>query len=57
MKNLSKWLVVIGCALLLLAVVSRLTWIPIIVSGKAIKYISLIVLANTCFLLAVLSKK
>ena len=57
MPNLSKLLVVTGCLLILVAVISRVTWFPIIIAARPIKSISFVILANASFLLALLFKK
>jgi len=57
MKNLSKLFVVVGFALLLVALVLRVTPLSITVGGRAIRLITYLILANTSFLLAILSKK
>ncbi len=57
MKNLSKLFVVVGLALLLVALVLRLTPLSITVVGRPIRLITYLILANTSFLLAILSKK
>ncbi|MDD2752810.1 MAG: hypothetical protein PHN59_06725 [Candidatus Omnitrophica bacterium] len=54
MKTLEKVLLVAGLILLALAAFSKLFGRPQIAMG--VRIISLIILANTCFLLAVLSK-
>ena len=57
MTIISKLLIGIGCLLILAAVVLRLTWFPIVVATRPIQSISLVILANTTFLLAILFKK
>ena len=57
MGNVIKLFTVIGCLLLLAAVVLRITWFQIVIAGKPIQAISLVILANTSFLLALLFKK
>jgi len=57
MINLTRLFITVGCLLLLLAVVLRITWIPIIVSARPINLLSLVILANTCFILACVFKK
>jgi hypothetical protein len=57
MTNLSKLLVVLGCLLLFAGIVVRITWLPIMVTGSPIQSISLVILANTSFILACLFKK
>ena len=57
MTKISKLFIVIGCLLILAAVVLRITWFPIIVATRPIRSISLVILANTAFLLALLFKK
>ena len=54
MKTLEKVLLVAGLILLALAAFSKLFGRPQIAMG--VRIISLIILANTCFLLAILSK-
>ncbi len=54
MKALEKVLLVVGLILLVLAAYSKFFGRPQITMG--VRIISLIILANTCFLLAVLSK-
>lgn len=56
MKNLSKSFIVIGCFLLVIAVVSKFTS-PILRNALSMKAISFVILANTSFLLAILFKK
>ena len=57
MTNISKIFIAIGCLLILLAVVLRITWLPITIATQPIQYISLVILANACLLLAILLKK
>ena len=57
MTNMSKVFIALGCLLILAAVVLRLTWFPIVVTTRPIQSISLVILANTAFLLALLFKK
>jgi hypothetical protein len=57
MTNLTKLFLTVGCVLLLVAMVLRITWFPIIVSARPIHYASLLILANTSFILACLFKK
>jgi hypothetical protein len=57
MKNLNKLLIVVGIILILAAIVVRVGMIPIIVSGRSIKPSSMLIVANTAFLLALLTKK
>ena len=54
MKALEKLLLVVGLLLLALAAYSKLFGRPQIAMG--VRIISLIILANTCFILAMLSK-
>jgi hypothetical protein len=57
MKNLNKLLIVVGIILILAAIVVRVGMIPIIVSGSMIKPSSMLIVANTAFLLALLTRK
>ena len=57
MNNLTKLLIAVGIILILSAVVLRVTMIPIIVSGMKIKPSSMLIVANTAFLLALLTRK
>jgi hypothetical protein len=57
MKGLVKLFVLVGILLIVLACIMRLTWLPIVISGKPIKASSLLILANTSFLFALLSRK
>ena len=54
MRLLEKCLVVLGFLLLIIAALNKLFGRPHIASG--VRLISLIILANTAFLLAILSK-
>ncbi len=57
MRKMFKVFVVIGCLLILLGVIMRITHFPIIIATKAVWPINLVILANTSFLLALLFKK
>jgi hypothetical protein len=57
MTKLSKLLVVVGCLLILLAVALRVTLVPVMVGAKTIKHSSVLILANTALLLALVLKK
>ena len=57
MTNLTKMFVAIGCLLLLVAVVLRFAIYPIIIATRPIKPSSLLILANTAFILGVFFKK
>jgi len=57
MKNLSNFFIVLGCLLILVALILRLTGFSFMVTMKAIKPSSLLILANTSFILAILFKK
>lgn len=59
MKNASMIFVVAGCLLLLAGIVSKLIPCanPAMIIGGQVKPISIIILANTSFLLAILLKK
>ena len=57
MKNLGKLLIVVGVVVILAAIIVRVGRIPVIVSGKSIKASSMLIVANTAFLLALLIKK
>ena len=57
MKNLGKLLIAAGIILFLIAVIVRVGRIPVIVSGKSIKASSMLIVANTAFLLALLTRK
>lgn len=54
---MSRALVIIGLVLILLAVILRVTSIPLMISARAIKPSSFLILANTAFLLALITKK
>ncbi len=54
MTNVSKLFVVIGCLLILVALVLKSTLVIVMMPAKPI---SLVILANTAFLLAILFKK
>ncbi len=56
MKNSSKLFLIIGCLLLVLAVVSKYMF-PVMHHALSMKAISFVTLANTSFLLAILFKK
>ncbi len=56
MKNLSKSFIIIGCFLLVIAVVSKFIF-PMLRHALSMKAVSLVILANTSFLLAILFKK
>jgi hypothetical protein len=57
MKDKSKVFLILGCFLLIIAAALRITQFPIIISTTALKASSLLHLANTAFILAVLFKK
>jgi hypothetical protein len=57
MTKVSKLFTIIGCLLILAAVVLRIALVPIIISERPIQTISLLILANTAFLIALLFKK
>jgi hypothetical protein len=57
MKDVSKIVAVIGVILLFVSIVLRLTGLSITVTTRYMQSISFVVLANTCFLLALLLKK
>lgn len=57
MKGLAKLFVLVGILLIVLACVMRLAWLPIVIAGKPIKASSILILANTSFLFALLSRK
>lgn len=57
MTKLSRLFLVIGCLLVLLAVILRISSIPVIIVARPIRLVSLLVLANTSLLLAILFKK
>jgi hypothetical protein len=57
MKDKTKFFLILGCLLLVVAAVLRITQFPVIVSTTALKPSSLLQLANTAFILAVLFKK
>ncbi|MDP2921964.1 MAG: hypothetical protein Q8O12_06350 [Candidatus Omnitrophota bacterium] len=56
MKNVSRLLVIIGCALLVLSVVSKFVW-PGLLSMISMRSVSFVIWANAAFLLALLLKK
>ena len=53
----SKILVIIGLLLLLVALAVRINLFPIMIASDTVKGSSLIILANTAFILALLTKK
>lgn len=57
MKGLSGVLVLLGFVFLIVAVFVRVAWVPLVISGQPIKASSLLILANTSFILALLFKK
>ena len=57
MTNMSKIFIILGCILILVAVILRTTMCPIIITARPIKPSSFIILANTAFLLAILFRK
>ncbi|MCM8758143.1 MAG: hypothetical protein NC900_05355 [Candidatus Omnitrophica bacterium] len=57
MNTLSKILVILGFFLIIWALVLRVGLIPFLISTKPIKPSSLLILANSCFILAVFFKK
>lgn len=57
MKGLSVILVLLGFVFLIAAIVVRVTWLPIVISGHPIKASSLLILANTAFILSLVFKK
>jgi hypothetical protein len=54
---MSQFFKSLGIVLILVAVFLRLTGFPVIVSQTPVQSISLVILANTCLLLAILLKK
>ncbi len=57
MTGLSKLLLVVGILSILGGIALRITMIPLVISGFPIKPSTLLIGANTCFLLAILFKK
>lgn len=57
MNPVTKFFLGLGCLLLLLAIVMRLAWIPIVITGKPVQAVSVLILANTSFILAILFRK
>jgi len=57
MKGLSGILVLLGFVILIVAVVVRVAWFPIGISGQPIKASSLLILANMAFILSLVFKK
>jgi hypothetical protein len=57
MKKIFVFFVIVGFLLILAALILRISQIPIIISAKALKASSLLILANTSFILALLFKK
>lgn len=57
MANTTKLFIVIGCLLILIALVLKIAGLPLVIAARPIRPISLVILANTSFLLALLSKK
>ncbi|MCD6080245.1 MAG: hypothetical protein J7J54_02190 [Candidatus Omnitrophica bacterium] len=57
MKGLSGILVLLGFVILIVAVVVRVAWFPIVISGQPIKASSLLILANMAFILSLVFKK
>jgi len=53
MKNLSKMLVIVGCLLLALSIVSKFVW-PGLLHMVSMRSISFVIWANAAFLLAIL---
>ena len=57
MVNKSKLLTIIGILLIVLAVVLKLGGAWLVIGNREIRLISVLVVANSCFLLALLFKK
>ncbi len=57
MKGLSGILVLLGFVFLIVAIVVRVAWFPIVITGQPIKASSLLILANTAFILSLVFKK
>jgi hypothetical protein len=57
MKNMPSFFTALGIVLVLLGIFLRLTNFPIIIGQVPVQSISLIILANTAFLLAIVLKK
>ena len=57
MTKASKVFLVVGCLLMLLAVVSRVTVFQIMITKQQVQYTSFLILSNTAFILALLFKK
>jgi len=57
MINISKMLTVLGLLLVLFAILLKLADVPLLVGTMNIRLISLLVVANTLFILAILFKK
>ncbi|MBL7081780.1 MAG: hypothetical protein ISS44_04365 [Candidatus Omnitrophica bacterium] len=57
MTNTSKLFIAIGCLLILAGIALRVSLLPIVITGRTIRPISLVILANTSFLLAILFKR
>ena len=57
MVNASKMFAVLGFLLILLAILLKLGNAPLVVGMMSVRLISLLVVANTSFILAILFKK
>jgi len=57
MVNVSKMLTVLGFLLILFAILLKLGNVPFAIGTMSIRLVSLLVVANTSFILAILSKK
>jgi hypothetical protein len=57
MKDMPSFFTALGIVLILLGIMLRLTNFPVIVGQVPVQSISMIILANTAFLLAILLKK
>jgi len=57
MKDMPSFFTALGIVLILFGIVLRLTNFPVMVGQVPVQSISMIILANTAFLLAILLKK
>ncbi len=57
MVNVSKMLTVLGFLLIVFAILLKLENVPLVVGTMHVNLISLLVVANTSFILAILLKK
>ncbi len=55
--GMTKLSILIGCLLILVGIVLRVTLWPVAIAGTSLKPISFIILANSSFLIGILFKK